>query len=128
MRGRGTGRTSEALRLAFHFPTLLFRAGGSFDLFEMFDERLDDQRLFMAIDFIQQSDTPERLVLGAEYSWQNSISIRSGYVFNADELSWSIGGGLHLNISDFGIAVDYSANSRGRFGLGHRFGVAVSYF
>jgi len=117
---------SELQTLTFSLP-LMFRASGSFDLFEMFDEPLDGHRLLTALDFVQNSDTPERLVLGAEYTWQSMISLRSGYLFNADELSWSAGGGVNLGISDFRVSVDYAASSLGRFGIGHRFGVAVGY-
>ena len=117
---------AELQALSFTLP-LLFRASGSFDFFEMFAEPIQDHALLTVIDFIQHSDTEERLVLGAEYTWHNVVSLRSGYIFNADELSWGAGGGVHLNVSDFRIDVDYAANSLGRFGIGHRIGLSVSY-
>jgi len=104
-----------------------FRAGGSFDLFEMFSERIEDHALLTVLDFIQQPDVRERLALGMEYTWQKMISVRSGYLFNADELSWSAGGGVRLPIADFNVSVDYAASSLGRFGIGHRFGIVLGY-
>lgn len=104
-----------------------FRASGSFDFFEMFASRMEDHALLIAMDFIQHSDTPERFVLGTEYTWQNLISIRTGYLFNADELSWSFGAGAKLPIDEFGISADYAVSSLGRFGLAHRFGISLSY-
>lgn len=112
--------------LSFSLP-LTFRASGSFNFFEMFGERIEGHTLLTVIDFIQQSDTPERVVIGGEYTWENLISIRSGYQFNADELTWGTGGGVHLTVPGFLVNVDYSVSSLGRFGLGHRFGIALSY-
>jgi hypothetical protein len=108
----------------FKLP-LMFRASGSFDLFQMFAEPLDDHQLLTAVDFVQQSDTRERLIVGTEYSWQRLVSLRSGYEFNADELSWSAGGGVRVRLADFQIGFDYAASSLGRFGIGHRVGLTL---
>ena len=116
---------AELQALPFSLP-LMFRASGSFDLFEMFAERLEDHKLVMAIDFIQNSDTEERVVAGAEYTWQGILSLRSGYMFNADELSWGLGGGVNVDVSEFSIGFDYAASSLGRFGIGHRVGLSVT--
>ena len=109
----------------FQLP-LQFRASGSFDLFEMFMEKIEDHRLITVIDFIQPSDTEERLIVGGEYTWQNLLSIRSGYEFNADELGWSVGGGVRIGVSEVQIGFDYAASSLGRFGIGHRIGLVLA--
>ena len=109
----------------FKLP-LLFRASGSFDFFEMFMDPLEDHRLLTVIDFIQHSDSDERLILGGEYTWQNLLSVRSGYEFNADELTWSVGGGVRVDVSEFRVGFDYAASSLGRFGLGHRVGLVLA--
>ncbi len=103
-----------------------FRASGSFDVFTMFDEPMEDHGLVAALDFIQHSDVPERLAIGAEYTWQNTFSIRSGYLFNADELGWSGGAGVRVETGDVFFNVDYAASSLGRFGFGHRIGVSIA--
>lgn len=110
----------------FRLP-LLFRASGSFDVFRMFWDPIQDHGLTLALDFLQNSDTPERVVIGAEYTWSNMLSLRSGYLFNSDELGWNVGGGVRLNVTDFTVGFDYAASSLGRFGLGHRLGVSISY-
>jgi hypothetical protein len=117
---------AELQVLSYSLP-LLFRASGSFDVFEMFGKPMADHKLLTAVDFIQQSDTPERVAVGVEYTWQNMMSLRTGYLFNADELSWGAGGGLQLHVSDFSINFDYAASSLGRFGIGHRVGVSITY-
>jgi hypothetical protein len=108
-------------------PPLVFRASGSFDVFTMFDEPSPDHRLLAALDFVQQSDTPERLALGMEYTWANLLSLRSGYLFNADELSWGAGAGVRIALSEVVVSADYAANSIGRFGLAHRFGLTLQF-
>jgi len=117
---------AELQALSFSLP-LMFRASGSFDVFQMFAEPLEDHKLTAIVDFIQHSDTEERLVVGNEYTWQNMFSVRSGYVFNADELSWGAGGGVKVDVSEFTVGFDYAASSLGRFGIGHRVGVSVGY-
>lgn len=118
--------SAELQAQPFSLP-LSFRAGGSFDAFEMFGERIVDHKLLVALDFTQQSDTPERLAVGLEYTWQNLFSVRSGYLFNADELSWGLGGGLHIALSGLRVDADYAASSLGRFGIGHRFGLSLEF-
>lgn len=104
---------------------LAFRASGSFDLFEMFLEKMDEHQLRMAIDFVQNADTRERVLTGMEYSWTKTFFVRGGYAFNADELGWSGGIGTFLNISGTDVQFDAAASSLGRFGLSYRFGVAI---
>jgi hypothetical protein len=106
---------------------LTFRAAGSFDFFTMFDEPFESQTLIAAVNFIQYSDAQEQVALGTEYAWNNLLSLRTGYLFNADELGWSAGIGLHLDLTDINISVDYAARDLGRFGLGHCFGLSFSY-
>jgi hypothetical protein len=117
---------SELQTLEFRLP-LTFRASGAFDCFAMFGEPLEDHELLVAIDFAQCTDVPERLALGAEYAWMQTAFLRGGYLFNADELGWSLGAGVRVAPSDFVINVDYAASSLGRFGWGHRLGLAVEY-
>lgn len=110
----------------FQLP-LTFRAGGSFDVIAMLSEPSPDHRLLAALDFLQCTDVTERLAIGAEYAWQNTLFLRSGYLFNADEMSWSVGTGLGLTVDDVRISFDYAASSLGIFGLGHRVGIEVGY-
>jgi hypothetical protein len=117
---------AELQTLKYSLP-ILFRASGSFDLFEMFVEPDPDNTLLAAIDFIQHSDTEERAVVGAEYSWQRTVSLRAGYEFNAHERSWSIGAGMRVSVAYLVAQFDYAASSLGRFGLSHRFGLMIGY-
>jgi hypothetical protein len=110
----------------FQLP-LTFRAGGSFDVITMFSEPSTEHRLIAALDFMQYTDVTERVAIGAEYAWENTLFLRAGNLFNADELSWSVGAGLGLTMEDVRISFDYAASSLGIFGLGHRAGITIKY-
>ncbi len=121
----GEPQTSAELQtLAFSLP-LLFRASGSFDVFRMVDEAIPNHKLLFAFDFIQESDSQERVAIGAEYGLYDAVAFRTGYLLNADELSWSAGGGARISMDDFDVSFDYAASSLGRFGLAHRIGLNV---
>jgi hypothetical protein len=115
---------AELETLPFSLP-LLFRASGSFDVFRMVDEAIPNHQLLLAFDFIQESDSEERAVLGVEYALYDAVAFRTGYIFNADELSWSAGGGARISTDDFDVGFDYAASSLGRFGLAHRVGLTA---
>jgi hypothetical protein len=104
---------------------LSFRASGSFDVFEMFDEKSIDHILLTTVDFIQTADTRERLILAAEYGWSQMVFFRGGYAFNADELGWSGGLGALLNISSTSARFDAAVSSLGRFGTSYRIGISI---
>jgi hypothetical protein len=104
---------------------LSFRASGSFDLFEMFDEKLNEHQMITAIDFIQNTDTRERVLIGAEYRYSGTVFLRGGYTFNADELSWSSGVGTFISMSGYDVQFDVSAASLGRFGMHYQVGLAI---
>ncbi len=104
---------------------LSFRASGSFDLFEMFDEKTASHQLITAVDFLQNADTRERVNIGSEYRFEEMLFLRGGYQFNADELSWSTGIGALVSMSGNDIQFDVSASSLGRFGMHYRLGLAI---
>ncbi|HTR81933.1 MAG TPA: PorV/PorQ family protein [Bacteroidota bacterium] len=115
---------AELQTLDYSLP-LSFRASGSFDVFEMFGDKLTDSQLLMSIDFVQNADTPERVLVGIEYGWYKTLFLRGGYVANADELGLAGGIGTMVAISGADVQFDVAASSLGRFGLSYRFGVAV---
>jgi len=115
---------AELQTLGFSLP-LMFRASGSFDLFEMFGEKLTDHQLLTSIDFVQNADTPERVLVGMEYGWNKTLFLRGGYVFNADELGLTGGIGTLVTVSGTDVQFDVAASSLGRFGLSYRVGVAI---
>ena len=116
---------AELQTAQFALP-LSFRASGSFDVLEMFDNKIDGHRVTTALDFEQSADTPERVHLGMEYGWREMVFVRGGYIFNADELSWSGGIGALVELPGAVVQFDAAASSLGRFGVCYRFGIAIT--
>jgi hypothetical protein len=104
---------------------LSFRASGSFDALDMFDNKSDSHRLTTALDFVQSADTRERVHIGLEYGWHETLFIRGGYIINADEFSWSGGAGALVDLGGSAVQCDAAASSLGRFGVCYRFGISI---
>ena len=117
--------TRSELQTARNALPLTFRASGCADLLTLVDEPDPAHRALIALDFIQHSDTPERFAAGMEYTWEQTLSLRGGYLFNADELGWNAGAGVHLDASEVRLSADYAVSGLGRFGIGHRFGLTI---
>lgn len=103
---------------------LMFRAGISTTL-------LNDETntLIGAMDFVTLSDTPEQLILGAEYTYDNLVSFRAGYTFGHDNNGLSAGIGLKYISGSQNASFDYSIvpSKIDGFGLINRIGVNVGF-
>ena len=68
-------------------------------------------RLMLAYDLSQTRDHSQQQHVGLEYSFKNFVALRSGYKFNFDEESWTVGFGLMVNR----FQLDYAYNDFGEF-------------
>jgi hypothetical protein len=75
--------------------------------------------LLVSIDAVHNRDYPEQINLGMEYTFNQLISLRGGYMFNNDE--HGITGGI--GIQKFGLAFDYGYTPFGVFKDVHRLSV-----
>ena len=80
--------------------------GAAMDIIEKTDN--SPHLLVGVAEFIHPNDGPEKINVGAEYSFQNLLALRGGYRFNYDEESFTIGGGLNLSTAYGTFKVDYS--------------------
>jgi hypothetical protein len=87
----------------------------------------DMNKLEAEFDFVASSDSPEQYVFGAEYSWNDFVFVRGGYLIGHDQLG--LAGGLGLNYSSGGFAgsIDYSINPTADIGLINRFTVGLDF-
>jgi hypothetical protein len=84
-------------------------------------------KLTAAIDATHPNDYSERAHLGVEYSWDDTVFLRSGYATNAGETDFSAGCGFKLRTSLGQASVDYAYTGFGVFKAVHRFGIAMTF-
>ena len=84
-------------------------------------------RLTTALDATHPNDYSERVHMGAEYSWDETVFLRCGYITNAEEMDLSAGCGFNLKTSIGSASIDYAYTNFGVFKAVHRFGVCMSF-
>ncbi len=128
---RTTKKLDESLEMApldatylaypFNLP-IAFRAGVSSEIIET-----DEHKLLAAADFVTLTDVPEQFMVGAEYVWNDLLSIRGGYTFGQNQLGVSGGVGLKYFGGAFGGSIDYSINPTVNLGLVNRLTIALTF-
>ncbi len=117
----GNGTSFEIPSYPFSLP-LIFRMGLSFVPVE-----ISDHKLTLAGDFITMSDTPEQFAFGANYLWNEILSISGGYYFGNDQLSLSGGIGIAYISGDFDGLIEYSFSPTQSLGLINRINVSMKF-
>lgn len=84
-------------------------------------------RLTTALDATHPNDYSERVHMGAEYSWDETVFLRCGYISNAEEMDFSAGCGFNLKTSIGSGSIDYAYTNFGVFKAVHRFGLSMSF-
>ncbi|MEI6091465.1 MAG: PorV/PorQ family protein [bacterium] len=112
---------AEYMSYTFDVP-LMFRASISSEIINS-----DGNYLLVAGDFLTASDSKEQFMLGAEYTWNDLLSLRAGYRFNHDQFGFSGGIGLKYMSGSFGGRLDYSISPTYSLGLINRLSVALNF-
>ena len=124
----GTNAVSTPLSTMLNtgnFPLpLIFRIGAGA---EVFQGKVENQKLNVDLDFSTHSDGPEQFNLGGEYIWNDMVAIRAGYAFNQDQLGLGTGAGFHYKSEDFTGVVDYALNLTKNFGAIHRISISATF-
>jgi Type IX secretion system protein PorV len=96
------GRDLKYLNETYSLPTAL-RFGARTTLYE---EGI--HRAFVVVQIGRPNDADEQYNVGVEYTYQDLVSLRSGYRFNYDTENWS--GGVGVNLISLGIngVLDYA--------------------
>ncbi|MER3328403.1 MAG: PorV/PorQ family protein [Candidatus Kapaibacterium sp.] len=105
----------------FSLP-LMFRVGFAKEILSDEMNQLD-----AAFDFVASSDSPEQYVFGLEYSWNDLVFVRGGYLVGHDQLGLAGGVGLNYNSGGFNGALDYSINPTADIGLINRFTIGLDF-
>jgi len=104
-------------------PATTFLMGLSYDVFHRSG---GDNSLLLAVQLNNPNDNAESYNVGAEYTWNSLLALRTGYRFGVDELDMpSLGFGLILPGLGPDVRFDYGFNHLERLGSIHRISLDV---
>ena len=103
-------------------PPIMFRYGVAFEPIEN-----AHQRLTTSLEVAQPADNAQRIKLGAEWTWNHRLALRTGYDFNADELKYAAGAGLYVGVGQKQGTVDYAFTDGGALGAINRLSLSVRF-
>lgn len=87
----------------------------------------ENQKLIVGVSAIKPNEGEPLAQVGTEWNFQNIFFLRGGYRLNHPVATYTFGGGVHLDVSDYGFRFDYSYSKYSLLGASHRFGVGVSF-
>ncbi|MGE5681963.1 MAG: PorV/PorQ family protein [Bacillota bacterium] len=108
----------------FQLP-LTFKVGLSMDAMDLTGLDKNMHSFLVSVDAAHYRDYPEQILVGAEYTFMNTLSLRAGFDAPADERSYSLGVGLKQSYKSYSLGVDYSYTPFGVFDSIHR--IAVNF-
>lgn len=113
-----------------HPAPLAFRLGVSANVFGQEGLLFQDNtnRLNVAYDLFQPNDYRQQMHFGAEYLFSGFLALRVGYKYDYDSEGLTYGGGLHTDLSDWPVSVDYSYGKMSEFlNTVHRISLGVQF-
>jgi hypothetical protein len=102
-------------REEFQLP-LNFQVGVAMDIMDLTSMDKEVHSLLLAVDASHPRSYDEQLMIGAEYTLVNMLSLRGGYRFPLDEDEITFGLGLNTKLGGMGFGVDYAYSDFGLFG------------
>lgn len=110
----------------FELP-LAMRIGLEMDVVDFTSLNQDMHSILLAVDAERPRDYPERIHVGAEYQFFNTLALRAGYVAPADENSLSLGAGLQTGFSGAKFSADYAYTPYGLFDNVNRLALNIGF-
>jgi hypothetical protein len=117
------GVNSKFINEEFRMP-LSVKLGASA---EVLGNKDSEYRVTLIAEAIHPNDGNEKISIGTELGWQNTIILRGGYKFFYDEETYSIGFGINPKLN-FPVTVDFAFADYGRLGNILRFTLQLGYF
>lgn len=89
---------------------LIFRVGLAMDVVGGNDPVIqsEDYRLTLAAEGTHLNDNSERVNIGSECSWTETVFVRAGYKINYDTEKWAFGVGVNFPIGSHKVVFDYA--------------------
>jgi hypothetical protein len=106
---------------SFQLP-LTFKIGLSVNAMDFIEENVKAHSLLIIMDAVHPRSYPEYVNLGAEYTFQNVFSLRTGYISNQTEYGWTAGFGINT----MGVRFSYAYTPFGVFDNVQRFSLSFS--
>jgi hypothetical protein len=124
---RNFSREVEYQKESFQLP-LTFRIGASMNILDLTRIQKSDHALLLTFDAEHPRDFAETVRFGAEYVFQDFLSLRVGYVSPQDEYKFTYGIGVHTSGTgqSMGVGIDYAFTHWTTFGDVHRFSLQFS--
>jgi len=123
---RNFSRELKYKKEGFQLP-LIFQIGASFNFADLMDVDKNEHSILLTVDANHPRDFPEQILIGAEYTFMNLLSLRAGYSAPNDERNFSAGVGLKKDIGGLNLAVDYAYTRFGVFNDVHRISLNFAY-
>ncbi|HLF20789.1 MAG TPA: PorV/PorQ family protein, partial [Bacteroidota bacterium] len=130
---RNFSREVKYQKESFQLP-LTFKIGLSMNMLDLIEEDPNVHSLLVLADAEHPRDYPEEIRLGMEYTFQQMLAVRLGYVYVGDEItrkeaeySMSYGIGLRQSFAGTQFALDYSYTPFGVFDKVQRFSVQFGF-
>ncbi|MBN2357212.1 PorV/PorQ family protein [candidate division KSB1 bacterium] len=101
---------------------LFFRFGIAMDVV-----RKENYRWTIAGEVMDSRDFIHRLSMGTEWSYRGLAFLRGGYKFNYDEEDLTLGAGIHLNVANTTVRLDYAYGKFGVFDNTQRFSLIFGF-
>lgn len=114
-------REVEFVEESFQLP-LTFNIGVSMNIANLLPADYQTENILFSVDAVHPRSHPEQLKFGLEYTFMDLLSLRLGYISDADEQNMSYGIGL----KQFGFVFDYAYTPFGVFDKVQRFTLRFS--
>ena len=102
----------------FHMP-LTFKVGMAYDIFQA----NSTHQITLSADAVHPNDSYERINLGGEYTFLNTLAVRGGFITNHDTAGLTLG--LGVNMANF--QVDYLYSDFGVLDNVNQFTIGMTY-
>jgi hypothetical protein len=129
LNGDGTDETQTTLVTRSWSLPLTFRVGTVLDVIGLESGlwRDPDHRITVEVDGVHPNDNDERMGIGAEYAWHETLFLRGGTKVNHDVETFTWGGGLRISTESFGVGVDYAFSDLGDLDSVQRFSLSIDF-
>ncbi len=114
---------------SFQLP-LTFSLGIGMDVFDLFRDRMGNQKLQVGVDALHYRSHPEQIKIGFEYRPVDMLALRSGFYTSADENTDSFDENdltFGVGIQQFGLVFDYAYTPKGVWNEVHRVSARFSF-